>query len=200
MKKIILLLTGLNCLLACNAPSQPAGLPDTQNHKILVAYFSHSGENYGVGNIREGNTQKVANEIARQTGGTLFRIQTVQKYPADYNACSQQAKEEKEKNLRPTLTASVANMDEYDIIYVGYPIWWGDMPMAVYTFLDSYSWAGKTIYPFATHEGSGLADTVETLRKNFPKATVADGFALKGHVAQKEPEIVTRAVKNWLLK
>ena len=201
MKKIVLFLSALYGVVACNAPAKPevsAPATSTDNAKILIAYFSHSGENYGVGNIREGNTQKVAQEIARQTNGTLFRIQTVQKYPADYKACSKQAQEEKEKNARPELTATVENMDAYDVVYIGYPIWWGDMPMAVYTFLDSYSWDGKNVYPFATHEGSGLADTVNSLKKALPRANVKDGLELKGHVAQKEPEIVQRAVRHWL--
>ena len=203
MKKgLFFLLVGC-CMTACNSsPSADTkAAPAARPPKVLVAYFSHSGENYSVGDIKEGNTQKVANEIARQTGGTLFRIRAVDKYPAEYDACTQRAKNEQTTNARPALTARVENMDEYDVIYLGYPIWWGDMPMPVYTFLESYDFSGKTVHPFSTHEGSGLGRTETSLKEILPKtAILKPGMSIKGHVAQKEPSAVFTAVRNWLDK
>jgi len=199
MRKILPLFCATSLTLACQADPQagPSAPPVTPS-KALVVYFSHSGENYGVGTIQEGNTQKVANEIARQTNATVFRIQTVQKYPADYHACTERAKNEQDTRARPALTARVENMDQYDVIYLGYPIWWGDMPMAVFTFIESYNLSGKTIHPFATHEGSGMGRTETSLKKALPNATVTDGLAIKGHVAQKDASVVQTAVRNWL--
>lgn len=201
MKKILFLFV-VGCMAACNSSSSTdtkTAEQAAQKPKVLVAYFSHSGENYGVGEIKEGNTQKVAKEIARQTGGTLFRIQAVEKYPAEYDACTQRAKNEQAAKARPTLTERVENMAQYDVIYIGYPIWWGDMPMPVYTFLESYDFSDKTVHPFSTHEGSGLGRTETSLKETLPKTTtIGPGMAIKGHVAQKEPSAVFTAVRNWL--
>ncbi len=199
MKKLFPFLWASCLALACgtSAPEEPVAAKEP---KILVAYFSHSGENYGVGEIKEGNTQKVANEIARQTGGTLFRIQPVQKYPTQYDQCTQTAKSEQDANVRPALSNRVENMAQYDVIYLGYPVWWGDMPMSLFTFIESYDFSGKTIYPFATHEGSGMGRTETSLKKALPHTMIHEGLAIKGHVAQKEASAVETAVRNWLKK
>lgn len=201
MKKFLFLFL-VCCMTACNSSSSTdtkSQVQTARTPKILVAYFSHSGENYGVGEIKEGNTEKVAKEIARQTGGTLFRIQAVEKYPAAYDACTQRAKNEQTINARPALNTHIENMAQYDVIYLGYPIWWGDMPMPVYTFLESYDFSDKTVYPFSTHEGSGLGRTETSLKETLPKtARIGKGMAIKGHIAQKEPAAVFTAVRNWL--
>ncbi len=197
MKKIILLLSALGWMFACHAPTEENDSVPPKS-KVLVAYFSHSGENYGVGEIKEGNTQKVAQEIARQTGGTLFRIQPVKKYPTEYDDCKETSKTEQDTHARPELKSHVENMDEYDVIYLGYPIWWGDMPMPLFTFIEHYNLEGKTIFPFATHEGSGMGGSETSLKQALPKSTVGTGLAIKGHVAQKEHSAVYTAVKNWL--
>ena len=108
--------------------------------KILVAYFSRAGGNYGVGNIKQGNTKIVAKMIAKQTGGKLFEIKTKKAYPTDYDECKVVAEKEMNENARPALKTKVKNMSQYDTVYLGYPIWYADMPMAVYTFLESYNW------------------------------------------------------------
>ena len=133
------------------------------DNDILVAYFSRTGENYDVGVIEKGNTAIVAEIIAAQTGGELFEIKTVNAYPENYEECTEIAQSEKSEKARPELAESIDNLDSYDTIYLGYPIWWGDMPMAVYTFLESNDFAGKTIISFCTHAGSGLSGTVENL-------------------------------------
>ena len=172
-------------------------LPE-QDSKTLVAYFSRTGENYGVGVIEKGNTHIIADMIAEQTGGKTFEIATVTPYPDNYDECTEVAQKEKNENARPELTATVDNMADYDVIFLGYPIWWGDMPMAVYTFLESHDFTGKTIVPFCTHAGSGLSGTVSSIKSACPGATVLDGLAVSGQTAQNDQAAAEKAVTDWL--
>lgn len=165
---------------------------------ILIAYFSRAGENYNVGVIEKGNTEIIAEMIAEQTGGDLFHIETVTPYPEDYRECTNVAQQELRDNARPELTAAVDNFDGYDVVFLGYPNWWGDMPMAVYTFMESYDFTGKTIIPFATHEGSGLASTESSIANACSGAEVMDGLSIRGSVAQNSQEEAKDAVVNWL--
>lgn len=171
---------------------------DVNDTTILVAYFSRTGENYSVGNIEKGNTHIIADMIAGQTGGDMFEISTVTPYPDDYDACTEVAKQEQNDNARPELAASVENIEDYDVIYLGFPIWWGDMPMAVYTFLESYDFSGKTIIPFCTHEGSGLASTESSIEDACPDAEILTGLSVRGSVAQNSQDEAQEAVVNWL--
>lgn len=171
-------------------------VPDRAN--ILIAYFSRAGENYNVGVIEKGNTEIVAEMIAEQTGGELFRIETVIPYPEDYSACTDVAQQEQRDNARPELTAAVDDFDSYDVVFIGYPIWWGDMPMAVYTFLESYDFTGKTIVPFATHEGSGLSSTESSIAGICSGAEVLEGLAIRGSIAQNSQEEAKDDVVSWL--
>lgn len=173
-----------------------SGLENGSN--ILIAYFSRAGENYGVGNIEVGNTQKVAEIIADETGGNLFHIQTATPYPESYDECLEVAKKELDQNARPELAEKVENFDSYDIIYLGYPIWWSNLPMPVYTFMESYNFSGKQVYPFSTNESSGLAGTVTDIKEAIPGATVHEAFSIKGSVAQFEPDKTREEVTNWL--
>lgn len=166
--------------------------------RILVAYFSRTGENYSVGTIEKGNTHIVADMIAEQTGGDMFEISTVTSYPDDYDECTEIAKQEQNDNARPELAASVENIEDYDIIFLGFPIWWSDMPMAVYTFLESYDFSGKTIIPFCTHEGSGLASTESSIAEVCPDAEVLDGLSIRGSVAQNSQDEAKTSVVDWL--
>ncbi len=214
LKRILLCLTaiGMICVLAAcgnssaadtSAPAAAASTEQrrpTGNQKVLVAYFSRAGENYGVGVVEKGNTQLVAEEIASQVGADLFRIQTERTYPSNYEEMTDVAREEIESNARPALKETLSNLSDYDVIYLGYPIWYGDMPMAVYTFLESGNFSGKTIIPFCTHAGSGLAGTVRNIRNVCPGANVQSGLAIPGTVAQKEPEQRKRLVVEWLGK
>ncbi len=134
-----------------------------------MAYFSHAG-----------NTREIANQIHEKVGGDIFEIVTVDPYPEDYNACVNQAKQEQDDNSRPELAAKVENMDSYDVVFVGYPNWWGTMPMAVFTFLEEYDFSGKTIVPFCTHEGSRLGRSVEDIKKLCPQSTILEGLAVRG--------------------
>ena len=169
--------------------------------KAIVIYFSHTGENYSVGVIQEGNTAKVAKEIARQTGAAIWEIKEAEPYPVKYNDCIARAKKELQLKARPAFQGEAPDLAAYDTIYLGYPNWWGDAPMVVYTFLEKAKIDGKTILPFCTHEGSGLGSTARNLARAFPKAKFnQDGLAIYGHVAQKDADAVKSAVEGWLKK
>ena len=169
--------------------------------KAIVIYFSHTGENYSVGVIQEGNTAKVAKEIARQTGAAIWEIKESEPYPVKYNDCIARAKKELQSKARPAFQGTAPDLAGIDTIYIGYPNWWGDAPMVVYTFLEKAKIDGKTILPFCTHEGSGLGSTARNLAKAFPKAKFnQDGLAIYGHVAQKDADAVKTAVEGWLKK
>ena len=165
--------------------------------KILVAFFSRTGENYAVGHIEQGNTHIVAEMIASATGGTIFRIEPATPYPDDYRACTEIAQREKRSKARPALVGEIA-AEEYDVIFLGYPNWWGDLPMPVYTFLERHDWQGKVVIPFCTHEGSGLSDTENRLRAACRGASVLNGLAVRGAVAQNERETARKQVLEWL--
>ncbi len=155
--------------------------------KILVAYFSRVGNEYGLGNITKGNTAIVAEIIAQKTGGELFEIKPVKNYPVDYDECTKIASREKATKARPALSTSVENFAQYDTIFIGYPIWYGDCPMAVYTFLESYDFSGKKIVPFCTHGGSGLSSTDQQITLTCPNSKILQGFEIRGVTAQKIP-------------
>ena len=170
---------------------------DMNTKKILVAFFSRTGENYAVGRIEQGNTHIVAEMIASATGGTLFRIEPATPYPDDYRACTEIAQREKRSKARPALVGEIA-AEEYDVIFLEYPNWWGDLPMCVYTFLEQHDWQGKVVIPFCTHEGSGLSDTENRLRTTCRGASVLNGLAVRGSVAQNEREKARKQVLEWL--
>lgn len=167
--------------------------------KVLVVFFSHTGENYAVGNITKGNTHIVAEMIAEATGGRLFEIVPEKAYPETYQECVEVAKQEKEHNARPAVRGDIA-AEDYDVVFLGYPNWWGDMPMAVYTFLEKHDWSGKTLLPFCTHEGSGLSGSERKIADACKGATVGRGLALRGATAQNKRDEARKAVQSWLEK
>ena len=159
--------------------------------KILIAYFSRADENYQVGYVEKGNTQVLAEAVVEATGGELFRIETERPYPKEYRETTEVAKREQNEGARPKLKSTPPDIGPYDVIFLGYPNWWGDMPMAVYTFLESYgsgAFAGKRIIPFCTAAGSGLSGTVGTIGKLCPGATVNNAFTMLGAEAQEFSE------------
>ncbi len=165
---------------------------------ILIAFFSHTGENHNVGVIEKGNTHIIADIIAEETGAEEFEIRTVNPYPDTYDECTDVAKQEQNDNARPEIVDPPENLDGYDTIFIGYPIWWGDLPMAVYTFLENYDFTGKTVIPFCTHEGSGLSGTESSIAETCSGATVLDGLAIRGATAQNEQEEAKADVLAWL--
>ena len=149
----------------------------------LIAFYSRAGENYFGGAYRRiavGNTEKAAEMLADLTGGELYKIQQARPYSEDYQTCIAEAKANLQRKARPEVRDLLEDLDVYDEIYLGYPNYWGTMPMAVYTFLEHYDLTGKTIHPFCTQEGSGLSRTVQDIQKAAPGAAVTKGLALYG--------------------
>ena len=179
-------------------PAETEAPTDSDGKNILVAYFSRADENYNVGTIEKGNTQIVAEYIADEVGADSFHIETVTPYPADYNDCCDVAKKELADKARPEIKGGVENMEQYDIVFLGYPIWWGDMPMAVYTFMDSYDFSDKVVIPFNTHEGSGESGTYSAIGSYLPNAQVLDGMAIQGKTAQEFSTDTQQSVREWL--
>lgn len=164
----------------------PPGLQAQQNAPaggVLVVYFSYSG-----------NTREVARTIHSRVGGQLLEIQTVSPYPRGYDAVVKQAKQEQETGARPRLKPQVVDVAASRIVFLGYPNWWGTMPMPVATFLSEHDFSGKTIAPFCTHEGSRLGRSVADIRKLCPGATVLEGLAIRGRDAGKAQD----DVMEWL--
>jgi flavodoxin len=161
--------------------------------KCLIAYFSRKGQNYVSGRIvdlKVGNTEVVGKMIQKITGGDMFHIESVTAYPKDYTETTEVAKNELRAKARPKLIGQVENVKGYDVIFLGYPNWWGTMPMPVYTFLESYDFSGKKIVPFCTHEGSGMGHSEKDIAKACPKATVLAGIAIHGTSASSAgPEV-----------
>lgn len=168
--------------------------------KALVVFFSHTGENYSVGNISEGNTHIIAKMIGEATNGTLFEIEPEKEYPhGSYDEVVEIAKQEKSRKARPAIKGDV-KVEDYGVIFIGYPNWWGDMPMPVYTFLEKHDWNGKTVVHFCTHEGSGLSSTERYIGEACKGATVAKGLAVRGATAQNNREQARKTIKSWLSK
>ena len=163
--------------------SEPDSSDSGTAAKSLVVYFSWSG-----------NTEKVAKSIQSQTGSDIFEIVPETPYSDDYDTEVDQAKDEQRKDARPAIRDSITNMDSYDTVYVGFPNWWGDMPMILYTFFDNYDLSGKNIALFCTSGGSGLSDTVNEVKNLEPNANVTDGLHI-GSSAASDPD---EAVKSWL--
>jgi flavodoxin len=187
--------------LATNTQKESEGqeMTNLKEEKCLIAYYSREGNNYVSGNIVNlpiGNTKVVANMIQEMTGGDVFCINTVKSYPEDYTETTNVAKKELHDNARPELSSHVKNMDSYNVIFLGYPNWYGTMPMPVFTFLEEYEFSGKTIIPYCTHEGSGLGHSEKDIAKLCPKATLLKGLSIHGssvNAAKKD-------VANWLSK
>ncbi len=172
------------------------GVSMAAEKKILIAYYSRADENYSVGYIKKGNTEIIAEMIAQKTGGTLLHVEPAKEYPKSYDDCINVAKKELAQNARPEIKPVNVNPEEFDEIYVGYPVWWGEMPMPMFTFLEKYNLKGKTIHPFVTHEGSGISG-VQRLKK-VTGANVTPGLAIYGHEAQNEREKAQKKVNDWL--
>lgn len=183
---------------ALSGSAQAATPKTVQGKKILVAYFSRTGDNYAVGNISKGNTHIVADMIAEATGADTFEIKTVKPYPENYRECTEVAKKELANGVRPELATKVENMKDYDVIFLGYPIWWSDMPMAIYSFMEGYDFKGKTIIPFSTSAGDVLTGKESSITNYAKGAKVLQGLGIEGKRAQENPDSVRPQVKQWL--
>lgn len=180
-------------------------------HKALIVYFtwpetdgvdaSSGASRLVVDGKLYGNTEYVASLIAEATGGILFAIKTEKEYPGTHKALIDEAKREQQANERPRLTTHIKNLKDYDVVFVGYPNWWYDMPMAIYSFFDEYDFSGKTVIPFVTHGGSRFSQSVETIRGLEKKAKVIEGPSIPGRsVGESRESIQTWLQRQGLLK
>ena len=161
---------------------------ERKSGKVLIAYYS-----------RTGSTREVASQIQKLAGGDLFELRTAHSYPAEYRATTHQAKRELEEGFRPVLTTRVADMAAYDTVFVGFPNWWGTLPMAFFSFFEQYPLAGKTVIPFCTHEGSRFGNSLEDLRAQCGNARILEGLAIRGGgVERVAQESVRQEIAQWL--
>lgn len=195
---VILMVIAILCymLLQNKAPKQQvrnseqntASLMDTKltgNEKILTVYFSESG-----------NTEILANYIHENVGGDMIKLETEEVYPSEYNELLKVAKQEKETNARPILKTQINNIQDYDVIILGHPIWWNSCPMAILTLLEQYDFSGKIVVPFCTHGGSGISGAQDRMRPYLSHATVLEAFDCNGNNVQNERNNVI----EWLQK
>ena len=201
IKGALIMFSAISLTVSCSDQSadKSASNETKPEGKAIVVYFSHTGENYSVGVIAEGNTAKVAKVIAAKTGADIFEIKETKPYPHSYDECIDVAKKELRDKARPEIAGDLPDLTDYQVVYLGYPNWWGDCPMIVYSFLEKSNIEGKTILPFCTHEGSGLGSTAKNLQKAFPGAKVElNGLSLRGTTAQKDAAATEQAVDKWL--
>lgn len=165
----------------------------------IIIYFSRKDENYVNGMIKNlsiGNTEIVAGMIQKLTGADVFKVEPIQPYSKNYNECIAQAQADQNRNARPELKNYPENLEQYDTIYLGYPNYWGTMPMVLFTFLERFDFNGKTIKPFCTHEGSGLGHSIEDIKRLCPTAIVEKGLALHGGSVEKSEKEVDKWINN----
>ena len=165
----------------------------------MIVYYSRTGENYWNGsikNLEKGNTETVAEMVADMTGGDLFEVETVKTYPEDYYQCIDEAKAELQRGDRPEVKAYADDLEDYDTIYVGYPNWWGTMPMVMFTFLEHYDLSGKRIIPFCTNEGSGMGGSERDLKKICKGKKIEKGLSIHGAEAAQSRS----KVEAWVRK
>jgi flavodoxin len=179
------LLTGAVAHLTSRLPSARAAETGANSAKVLVVYYSRSG-----------NTREIANHIHVLIGGDIVELQTVEPYPAEYNAVTKRAKEEQQSGYKPALKTKIENIGSYDVIFVGSPNWWNTISPPVRTFLSEYDLSGKTLAPFITHEGSGLGRGVQDIAALCPNAKILDGLAVRGGSVK----IAHNDVSGWLRK
>ena len=165
-----------------------------KDKKSIVIFFSRADENYAVGYIEKGNTEVIAEYIQELTNAVLFKVERKTPYAKDYQTCIKEAKEEIDNDERPEIINTLDNIDEYEVIYVGGPIYWGYLPQPMVTVLESLNWEGKIVRPFTTHEGSGLASVPSELKSICNGATITEGLAIQGSTVYN----AKNKVENWI--
>ncbi|MBR4162443.1 MAG: NAD(P)H-dependent oxidoreductase [Solobacterium sp.] len=213
IKKLLLLLVCMFLVTGCSTKEESVSFVEEQEEileeteeedrqtdsaNILVVYFSRAGENWEVGKVEKGSTRIVAEYIAETIGADLFEIEPVEPYPESYDEMLEIASAEQKENVRPQIKNEPENWDQYDTIVLGYPIWYADMPMIVYNFLETYDFNGKVIYPFDTHGGSGLAGTVNSIKETLPGIEVKEGLPIVGKAVQNQFEDTKSIIDQWL--
>ena len=176
----------------------PTGTEQSNNQAMnkIVIFFSHAGDNYSVGNIEVGNTKIVADYISEMTGADQYEI-VIHKYDGmAYMPLIDLAKKEAEAGELPPYEGEAPDLSQYDTVFIGGPVWWGTYPQVMFTLFRDINLDGKTVIPFTTHEGSGLASCVDDVKKAFPKAKVTKGFDIYGHEVRSGKAKVERWIKS----
>lgn len=193
LKSIILAVSAMLVGASCNGQTTK-----NQNNmgKSIVIFFSHAGDNYSVGNVKVGNTKIVADYISEIAGAEQFEIVTHKYDGMAYTPLTRLAQEEANKGELPPYEGKAPDLSGYDTVFLGGPVWWGTYPQVMFTLFKDINLDGKTVYPFTTHEGSGLASCVSDVKKAFPKANVKNGFSIYGHEVRIEKAKVEKWLKN----
>ena len=202
MKRIITAVLALLMASSCNGQdvkthcraSQANNLKSQNMSKSIVIFFSHAGDNYSVGNIEVGNTKIVADYITEIKGADQFEIVTHKYDGMAYMPLIELAKEEANKGELPPYEGTAPDLSQYDTVFIGGPVWWGTYPQVMFTLFKDINLDGKTVIPFTTHEGSGLASCASDVKKAFPKAKVTGEFSIYGH----EVRTGKAKVEKWL--
>ena len=198
MKVKNILTAALALLLAtgCNGQNKQEVKPSKSNamSKSIVIFFSHAGDNYSVGNIEVGNTKIVADYICEITGAAQYEIVTHKYDGMAYTPLINLAKEEANRGELPPYEGTAPDLSQYDTVFIGGPVWWGTYPQVMFTLFKDINLDGKTVIPFTTHEGSGLASCVSDVKREFPKANVTKGWSIYGH----EVRTGRTKVEKWL--
>lgn len=199
LKNIFVAALALLMASGCNAQNKQEvkqSKDNTTMSKSIVIFFSHAGDNYSVGNIEVGNTKIVADYISELTGADQYEIITHKYDGMDYMSLIDLAKKEAAAGELPSYEGQAPDMSQYDTVFIGGPVWWGTYPQVMFTFFKKHAndLKDKTVIPFTTHEGSGLANCVEDVKKAFPGANVQKGFSIYGHEVRTEKA----KVEKWL--
>ena len=196
MKRIITAVLALLVVTSCNAQNKQEVKSSNKNNmnKSIVIFFSHAGDNYSVGNIEVGNTKIVADYISEIKGADQFEIITHKYDGMAYTPLINLAKEEANKGELPPYEGTAPDLSQYDTVFIGGPVWWGTYPQVMFTLFKDINLDGKTVIPFTTHEGSGLASCASDVKKAFPKAKVTGEFSIYGH----EVRTGRAKVEKWL--
>lgn len=216
-KCLLFILVGVFVIVGCSQrqedkqniqSNQNETFHSIKNEDVLIVYFtcpesdgtdtSSSASRVIDNDIVIGANEYIAKIIQQQTGGELFQIETVQQYPKTHEQLVDQASNEQSQNARPKLKSKIENLDDYEIIFLGYPNWWGDMPMPLYTFLEEYDLSGKMIIPFGSHGGSGFSNTVDTIKSLQSNALVSDeGLMVSRDKVSKSKNEIIEWLKNF---
>ena len=188
------MIIAVSALLFCTGCSGQNSKKQDNMSKSIVIFFSNAGDNYAVGDIEVGNTKIVADYITEITGADQFEIVTHKYDGLGYNPLIEIAKEESNSGELPPYEGKAPDLSQYDTVFIGGPVWWGTYPQVMFTLFKDINLDGKTVYPFTTHEGSGLASCVSDLKSAFPEADVQKGFSIYGH----EVRTGKKSVENWL--
>ena len=196
MKQLIIAALAIVLATGCNGQNKQEVKQEKQNtmSKSIVIFFSHAGDNYSVGNIEVGNTKIVADYISEIADADQFEIVTHKYDGMAYTPLINLAKEEANNGELPPYEGDVPDLSQYDTVFIGGPVWWGTYPQVMFTLFKDINLDGKTVIPFTTHEGSGLASCVSDVKKTFPKAKVTGEFSIYGH----EVRTGKAKVEKWL--